>query len=120
MVEFDQAAVAANIECARRQPILGTLTDWWITLSIAGTEDALAIVADALGVMGGENLGDKQTGFLNAKLPVPNDPSRIISVIRAVGDLTRTAGAELVGVDVDSSPDVRQSAFAVLWARQRP
>jgi hypothetical protein len=112
-----QAVIAAGVERARLRPALATLSEWWLTLCITGTEAALVAVANVLASQGGENLDGADTGFLNAKLRVASDTDQIIAMIERVDALATAAGAELVTVDADSSERVEESAFEQLWVR---
>ena len=113
--QIDLVELAAHVEDACLLPELAALMDWWITFCIIGSEAALVRVAEGLAARGAENLGDADTGTLNAKLLVPSETAKVIALIADVVSAVEVSGAELVAIDADSTMQVERSTFAQLW-----
>ena len=113
--QIDLVELAAHVEDARLHPELAALKAWWITFCIIGNEAALVRVAEGLAARGAENLGDADTGTLNAKLLVPSETAMVIALIADVVSAVEVSGAELVAIDADSTMQVERSTLAQLW-----
>jgi hypothetical protein len=89
---------------------------FWLTFYLTGNPSSLWLVSEALAVAGWINTGDWDGGFLYPKVQAPRSEPSVLSIAAEVLRLSQEHGVSLIGIDADTSPDVEQSKFAMLYS----
>jgi hypothetical protein len=79
----------------------------WLTFYLCGLPKNLERVSDALAKSGWSNFSGGEGGFLYPKLQVEKDVSAIVEAAQRVQELCEQQGAEIVGIDADTSADMK-------------
>jgi len=87
-------------------------TVWWLTFYLTADPASLNMMAQRLADYDAENLDDADGGFLYPKIPVPNDPQRIMTMISEIEQISVSCSVTIIQVDADTSADVTLSRFA--------
>ena len=89
-------------------------SELWLTFYLTAAPVRLNELAHLLAGLGAVNLDDAEGGFLYPKLPVANDPSAMLLGVNQVLEFASASKVEVLGVDVDTSSNIRSSLFKKL------
>jgi hypothetical protein len=87
---------------------------WWLTFSLTGAPPKLDALSRRLAERGCVNIEGAEGGFLYPKIEVPSNALVIARIVDETQLLVQASGAEVIAVDVDTSPDVAVSVFKEL------
>ena len=91
--------------------------DWWLTFYLAGQPAQLDAFGEALAgdAFRAVNLDGSEGGFLYPKVPVSADPTNVAAIAVTVAEQANSFDVSVLSVDVDTSPDVTNSKFKLLY-----
>lgn len=110
---MNEAQIAERAKLIAANPVFA-VPEWWLTFDIAGDPEPLTALARRLKSEGWQNLEGVDTGWLNAKMPVHNDPVIVARAVCNALQILENASVQVVAIDVDTSPDVTVSRFKTL------
>ncbi|MDG6079945.1 hypothetical protein E3U23_12170 [Erythrobacter litoralis] len=104
---FDRTSIAK----ARKDPAFEEHA--WLTFYLAGEPNQHFAMKPGLELMKAFNLDEPYDGFVYAKVGVLVDEKHIERCVAKVKKLARNAGVQLVGIDLDSSPDEQSTFYTI-------
>ena len=106
--------IKANVERVESEPWLG-MERLWLTFYLCGPPPALKRLALALAERNWVNLDGWEGAFLYPKVEVPRTRADILEAATAAQALCAEHAIEIVAIDADTSPEVKQSQFLTLY-----
>jgi hypothetical protein len=91
----------------------------WLTFYLCGPSDDLRRLSHALDGQGWVNTGDWDGGFIYQKIKAERTAAAILTLAIATQALCGAYGITIVGIDADTSSDVRHSHVEVLYNAPR-
>ncbi len=111
---FD-AQVRANLPKVEQSPYFDG-EQLWLTFYICG--EGVRPIAETLKGSGWANVDDREGGFIYPKMQSAVSARAIMDVAHEVQELCDQHGAQILGIDADTSPDVERSRFITLFGTQ--
>jgi len=87
----------------------------WLTFYLSGAAENLQQLSATLDARGWANVQGGEGGFLYPKIQVEKSVPAIVEVAKATQDLCTPLGVNIDLIDADTSPDVQQSQFEILY-----
>ena len=109
-----QHRIAANVKTIEAQSHFDAHVIW-LTFYLTGEPSRLREVADELSVRGWRNTNGWEGAFLCPKVEVKRATVEIVEVVDFVLAMCSPRGVEIINIDADTSPDIRQSKFVTLY-----
>jgi hypothetical protein len=87
----------------------------WLTFYLSGQPDNLRKLSEALDARGWTNVQGGEGGFLYPKVHVEKTVTAIVEAAKATEQLCAPLGVEIIHIDADTSPDLTNSHFEILY-----
>ena len=87
----------------------------WLTFYLCGAPENLQRLSATLDARGWTNVQGGEGGSLYPKIQVEKSVAAIVDAAKATQDLCTPLGVEIELIDADTSPDVQQSQFEILY-----